>query len=100
MYCSLSLSFESSSHLPVPRPETPPQVGNAAEHLTAVTVATKDKMDLSLGVALGSSTQILGCKCYKTSRCCAGEAFLKRDTDGCMFFGTWSSLDLGYLVCP
>lgn len=66
MYCSLSLSFESSSHRPVPRPETPPQVGNAAEHLTAVTVATKDKMDLSLGVALGSSTQILSCKCYKT----------------------------------
>jgi len=35
-----------------------PIVGNAAEHLTAVTVATKDKMDLSLGVALGSSVQI------------------------------------------
>ena len=35
-----------------------PIVGNAAEHLTAVTVATKDKMDLSLAVALGSSTQI------------------------------------------
>lgn len=35
-----------------------PIVGNAAEHATAVTVAFKDKMDLSLGVALGSSTQI------------------------------------------
>mmetsp|Transcript_10175 Transcript_10175/g.17477 ORF Transcript_10175/g.17477 Transcript_10175/m.17477 type:complete len:229 (-) Transcript_10175:52-738(-) len=35
-----------------------PIVGNAAEHATAVTVAAKDKMDLSLGVALGSSTQI------------------------------------------
>lgn len=35
-----------------------PIVGNAAEHATAVTVATKNKMDLSLGVALGSSTQI------------------------------------------
>jgi len=35
-----------------------PIVGNAAEHATAVTVAYKDKMDLSLGVALGSSTQI------------------------------------------
>lgn len=35
-----------------------PIVGNAAEHLTAVTVAMKDKLDLSLGVALGSSTQI------------------------------------------
>lgn len=35
-----------------------PIVGNAAEHATAVTVAMKDKMDLSLGVAVGSSTQI------------------------------------------
>jgi len=35
-----------------------PIVGNAAEHLTAVTVAYKDKMDLALGVALGSSLQI------------------------------------------
>jgi Ca2+:H+ antiporter len=35
-----------------------PVVGNAAEHLTAVTVAMKNKMDLSLGIAVGSSTQI------------------------------------------
>mmetsp|Transcript_23227 Transcript_23227/g.37153 ORF Transcript_23227/g.37153 Transcript_23227/m.37153 type:complete len:430 (-) Transcript_23227:24-1313(-) len=35
-----------------------PIVGNAAEHTTAVTVAMKGKMDLSLGVAVGSSTQI------------------------------------------
>jgi len=35
-----------------------PIVGNAAEHVTAVTVAMKNKMDLSLGVALGSSIQI------------------------------------------
>jgi Ca2+:H+ antiporter len=35
-----------------------PIVGNAAEHTTAVTVAIKGKMDLSLGVAVGSSTQI------------------------------------------
>eukprot|EP00124_Ichthyophonus_hoferi_P001017 Ihof_evm12s45 gene=Ihof_evmTU12s45 len=35
-----------------------PIVGNAAEHLTAVTVACKDKMDLAIGVAVGSSTQI------------------------------------------
>lgn len=35
-----------------------PIVGNAAEHATAVTVAMKDKMDLSIGVAVGSSTQI------------------------------------------
>lgn len=35
-----------------------PIVGNAAEHVTAVTVATKNKMDLAIGVAVGSSIQI------------------------------------------
>lgn len=35
-----------------------PLIGNAAEHLTAVTVAAKDKMDLALNIALGSSAQI------------------------------------------
>ncbi|KAL3457123.1 Sodium/calcium exchanger protein-domain-containing protein [Aspergillus heterothallicus] len=35
-----------------------PIVGNAAEHVTAVTVATKNKMDLSIGVSVGSSIQI------------------------------------------
>ena len=35
-----------------------PIVGNAAEHASAVTVAMKNKLDLSLGVAIGSSTQI------------------------------------------
>jgi Ca2+:H+ antiporter len=35
-----------------------PIVGNAAEHVTAVVVAVKDKMDLAMGVALGSSLQI------------------------------------------
>ena len=33
-------------------------VGNAAEHSTAVLVAMKGKMDLALGIALGSSLQI------------------------------------------
>jgi Ca2+:H+ antiporter len=33
-------------------------VGNAAEHSTAVTVALKGKMDLALGIAMGSSMQI------------------------------------------
>ncbi|KAJ7803848.1 calcium/proton exchanger [Mycena olivaceomarginata] len=32
-----------------------PIVGNAAEHVSAVTVAVKDKMNLSIGVAVGSS---------------------------------------------
>jgi len=35
-----------------------PIIGNAAEHATAVTVAMKNKMDLSLSVAVGSSMQI------------------------------------------
>jgi Ca2+:H+ antiporter len=33
-------------------------VGNAAEHSTAVTMAMKNKMDLSFGIAIGSSLQI------------------------------------------
>ena len=35
-----------------------PIVGNAAEHVTAVTVAIKNKLDLAIGVAIGSSIQI------------------------------------------
>lgn len=35
-----------------------PIVGNAAEHATAVVVAIKNKMDLAVGVAVGSSMQI------------------------------------------
>lgn len=33
-------------------------VGNAAEHSTAVLMAVKDKMDLAVNIAIGSSTQI------------------------------------------
>lgn len=35
-----------------------PIVGNAAEHASAIVFALKDKLDVSLGVAIGSSTQI------------------------------------------
>jgi Ca2+:H+ antiporter len=35
-----------------------PIIGNAAEHATAVMVARKGQMDLSLQIALGSSTQV------------------------------------------
>lgn len=35
-----------------------PIVGNAAEHITSITVAMKNKMDLAIGVAIGSSIQI------------------------------------------
>ncbi len=33
-------------------------IGNAAEHSTALLMARKDKMDLALGIAIGSSLQI------------------------------------------
>ena len=35
-----------------------PIIGNAAEHLVAVEMAMKNKMELSLGIALGSSMQV------------------------------------------
>jgi Ca2+:H+ antiporter len=35
-----------------------PIVGNAAEHVTAVAVAMKNKVDLAIGIAVGSSIQI------------------------------------------
>jgi len=35
-----------------------PVVGNAAEHVTSVSMALKNKMDLAIGVAVGSSIQI------------------------------------------
>lgn len=35
-----------------------PLVGNAAEHIVAVTVAMKDQMELSVSISLGSSMQI------------------------------------------
>lgn len=35
-----------------------PIVSNAAEHVTAVTVAARNKMDLAIGVSVGSSIQI------------------------------------------
>ena len=35
-----------------------PLAGNAVEHITAVMVAMKNKMDLALGIAIGSSIQI------------------------------------------
>lgn len=47
---NLSPSFVGMILLPI--------VGNAAEHVTAVTVAIRNKMDLAMGVAVGSSIQI------------------------------------------
>ncbi|KAK6943123.1 Sodium/calcium exchanger membrane region, partial [Dillenia turbinata] len=46
----ISVSFISIILLPI--------VGNAAEHAGAIIFAYKNKLDISLGVALGSSTQI------------------------------------------
>ncbi|XP_010505433.1 PREDICTED: vacuolar cation/proton exchanger 1 [Camelina sativa] len=47
---NLSVSFISIILLPI--------VGNAAEHAGAIIFAFKNKLDISLGVALGSATQI------------------------------------------
>ena len=49
-HSSISVEFVGLILLPI--------VGNAVEHVTAVTVACKDKMDLAIGVAIGSSMQI------------------------------------------
>ncbi|XP_058099660.1 vacuolar cation/proton exchanger 3-like [Magnolia sinica] len=46
----ISVSFISIILLPI--------VGNAAEHASAIIFAFKNKLDISLGVALGSATQI------------------------------------------
>lgn len=35
-----------------------PLIGNIAEHVVAIEVAQKDKMDLSLGISIGSSIQV------------------------------------------
>jgi Ca2+:H+ antiporter len=35
-----------------------PIIGNVAEHVVAIEVAAKDHMDLSMGIALGSSLQV------------------------------------------
>lgn len=45
-----------------------PIVGNAAEHITAVVVASENKIDLAIGVALGSSMQIALSTCHCTAR--------------------------------
>lgn len=39
----------------------PPVIGNSVEHITAVTVSVKDKLNLSMSIAVGSSIQISLC---------------------------------------
>ncbi|MED6181700.1 Vacuolar cation/proton exchanger 2 [Stylosanthes scabra] len=47
---NMSMAFISVILLPI--------VGNAAEHASAIMFAMKDKLDITIGVAVGSSTQI------------------------------------------
>ncbi|KAK7262029.1 hypothetical protein RIF29_28357 [Crotalaria pallida] len=47
---NMSVAFISVILLPI--------VGNAAEHASAIMFAMKDKLDITIGVAVGSSTQI------------------------------------------
>lgn len=60
---SLSSSFQGASdamNIPVAFISVIllPIVGNAAEHASAIMFAVKDKLDITIGVAIGSSTQI------------------------------------------
>ena len=48
----------STPKTPPPPPKQKTRKGNACEHITAVFVAYKNKMDLALGVAIGSTLQI------------------------------------------
>lgn len=47
---SISIEFVGLILLPI--------IGNASEHISSVTVACKDKMDLAIGITVGSSMQI------------------------------------------
>ncbi|MGC9505030.1 calcium/proton exchanger [Baaleninema sp.] len=72
LICTLAVAYESELLVDSLEPATEnlgltalftgailvPIIGNAAEHATAVTVAMKNKMDLSMTVAMGSSLQI------------------------------------------
>eukprot|EP00879_Flechtneria_rotunda_P014689 GHRR01015350.1.p1 GENE.GHRR01015350.1~~GHRR01015350.1.p1 ORF type:complete len:168 (+),score=51.07 GHRR01015350.1:51-506(+) len=53
---------EASKQLRIPMPFLTtivvPIVGNAAEHASALIFAIKNRMEISLGVAMGSSTQV------------------------------------------
>ena len=44
-------------------------MGNAVEHATAIFAAMKDRMDLSLSIAIGSSVQIALLKVVQQSVC-------------------------------
>ena len=35
-----------------------PIIGNAVEHVTAIRMALKNKMDIALSIAIGSATQV------------------------------------------
>jgi hypothetical protein len=70
-----------------------PIVGNAAEHASAIMFAMKNKMDLALGVAIGSSTQVcayapgrLGLVLLSLSRACTEETPMN---DECSFQIAW-----------
>jgi calcium/proton exchanger cax len=52
-----------------------PIVGNAAEHAAAVIFALKNKMDLALGIAVGSATQVRASSSFRRSRAAAPAGF-------------------------
>lgn len=57
-------------------------VGNAAEHLTAVWMAMKGKMEITIGVAIGSSIQIAtGVSGGRSGSHCTGMLFFVASKD-------------------
>lgn len=46
-----------------------PIVGNAAEHASAIVFAYKNRIEISLGVAVGSSTQVSWVQCGLLACC-------------------------------
>ena len=54
-----------------------PIVGNAAEHASAVVFAYKNRIEISLGVAVGSSTQVGGGGGWWPGFVCAGGSHVR-----------------------
>ncbi|KAI7838604.1 hypothetical protein COHA_007612 [Chlorella ohadii] len=77
-----------------------PIAGNVTEHLTAVFVAAKNKMDLSIGIALGSSIQVaLGILPLTViASWLMGKAFIL-DFDQFSIICLAASVILAYFVC-
>ena len=57
-------------------------VGNAAEHSSAILLARKGKIDLSIGIAAGSGSQI--------ALCCSNPSFCGNCPRSTFYFGVYN----------